>query len=701
MIGGVARRLPDLRQAEAAECGLACLAMVARFHGRRLDLNGLRRAHPVSLKGMTLKMLMGTAQNLGLASRPLRLDMAQLAQLRLPAILHWDMSHFVVLAACDRRSMTIHDPAQGVRRTTLAEASRHFTGVALELTPEHGFTAAPMRRRFSLRDAVGPVSGLSSALAQTLILSLILQLYVLAAPLFMQLVVDQAILQNDAKLVPTLAAGFGLFLSLNCGATLLRAQLLAFINARLGFQMGAQLFRHLLSLPMSYFEKRHVGDLVSRFGSIEPIRRLLAEGLITALIDGMMALLTAAMILLFAPALAAVVAIAFLAYLALRLAFYRLLRARVLDGVVAHARENASFLETVRAIQSIRIFGRETERGAVWLNRYADSVQADIAVSRLRTSFTALNDLLFGIENIVVVSLGAQAVLADRMTIGMLFAFVAYKQQFVTKASRLIEQAIEFRMLDLHLERLCDIAHADPDTACGKGSLSERAIQGHLEVRNLSFRYAPGEPFVFENISFKIPAGDYVAITGPSGGGKTTLLKVILGLLPASSGDILVDGIPLAVLGTEAFRAHVGVVMQDDQLMSGTIADNICFFDERSDLEHMMQCAERACVHDDIMHMPMAYNSLIGDAGSSLSGGQRQRVLLARALYRRPRMMFLDEGTSNLDVVTEARVTQAIGALPMTRVVIAHRPETINAASRVLVVDTGRVRALEKEAVVF
>ncbi len=685
-------RLPDFRQAEAAECGLACLAMVARFHGRRLDLNSLRRAHPVSLKGMTLKTLMDTAQTLGLSGRPLRLEMAHLGQLRLPAILHWDMSHFVVLAASDRRHLFIHDPAQGVRKYTHAEASRHFTGVALELTPEHGYAAPPMLRRFSLADAVGPVAGLRSPLLQTLVLSLILQLYVLAAPLFMQLIVDEAVLKDDADLVPTLAAGFAMFLAINCGATLLRAQLLAFINATLGFQMGAQLFRHLLRLPMGYFEKRHVGDLVSRFGSIDPIRRLFAEGLITALIDGAMALLTAAMIFVFAPGLGAIVAIVFAAYLALRLVFYRLLRRRVLDNMIARARENSTFLETVRAIQSIRIFGRETERGAIWLNRYAESVQTDTAISTLRTSFTALNDFLFGIENIVVVAVGAHAVLANRMTIGMLFAFVAYKQQFVAKASRLVEQAIDFRMLDLHLDRLSDIAHAEPEPSCGKNGFYPRPIQGHLEVRNLSYRYAAGEPFIFENISFRISAGDYVAITGPSGGGKTTLLKVILGLLPATSGEILIDGVPLAAIGTDVFRENIGVVMQDDHLMSGTIADNICFFDERSDLEHMVRCAELACVHDDIMAMPMAYNSLIGDAGSSLSGGQRQRILLARALYRRPRMMFLDEGTSSLDIFTEQRVTQAIGALSLTRLIVAHRPETINAARRVLVVDKAGLR---------
>jgi ATP-binding cassette subfamily B protein RaxB len=278
----------------------------------------------------------------------------------------------------------------------------------------------------------------------------------------------------------------------------------------------------------------------------------------------------------------------------------------------------------------------------------------------------------------------------------MLFAFVAYKQQFISKASRLVEQAIDFRMLDLHLDRLSDIAHAEPEHRPRRTAFHDRPIAGDLEVRNLSFRYAEGEPYVFENISFSVRAGDYVAITGPSGGGKTTLLKVILGLLPASSGDVLIDGRKLAVIGPQNFRASIGVVMQDDQLMSGTIADNICFFDEHSDLAHMAHCAELACVHADIMAMPMAYNSLIGDMGTTLSGGQRQRVLLARALYRRPRMLFVDEGTSSLDVLTEQRVNEAIGALQLTRFVIAHRPETIRSADRILRIDRAGVRDVGK-----
>jgi ATP-binding cassette subfamily B protein RaxB len=684
-------RLPEIRQAAASECGLACLAMIASYYGRQSDLNTLRREYPVSLKGATLAMVMETAGKLGLAGRPLRLEIEHLRDLRAPAILHWDMNHFVVLRQVGRSGLTIHDPAFGMRRYSFTEASKHFTGVALELVPDETFRPQCAIKKLSLFDFLGQISGLGPVLIQTLILSLVLQLYVLATPFYMQIVVDNAIAKNDHDLLLVLALGFALFLLINTGATLIRARLLTYAQRTLAFQMGTGLFRHLLRLPMSYFEKRHVGDLVSRFTSTEPVRALLAEGLVTALIDGTMAFLTAAMMFVYSRALGFVVLAALALYFALRVGFYHLMRRRSLDLIEAKSRESTTFIETMRAVQSIKIFTRESERCAVWMNRYAQVVQAEASTSFLKQAFRVANDAIFGLENVVIIYLGARAALAGDMTVGMLFAFISYKQQFVDKAARLIERAIEFRMLDLHLERLTDVAGAEPEQGHFRPVAYQQPIEGNLEVRDLCFRYAEGEPFVLRDIKFDVRAGDYLAITGPSGCGKTTLLKVILGLLEPTSGEILIDGVPLRILGHQAFRKSIGVVMQDDQLLSGSIADNICFFDESFELEHMMHCAELAGIHEEICRMPMAYNSLIGDMGTSLSGGQKQRILLARALYRRPRLLFMDEGTSHLDIATERQVTGAIKALGLTRLIIAHRPETIASAPRRLVLRDGQL----------
>ena len=492
------RRLPDVRQAEAAECGLACLAMVSAFHRRPVSLNTLRHQYPVSLKGMTLKTLMDTAEKVGFASRPLRLELEQLDELQMPAVLHWDMAHYVVLKRVGRGGLTIHDQVRACGRYTLAEASKHFTGVALELTP--GLEAEPVKpvRALSLWTLFGPLGGLRGAALQILALSLVLQLYVLVSPFLMQLVVDDAIATDDRDLVLTLAVGFTLFLLVNVSAELIRVRVLAGMQSSLAFQMGAGLFRHLLGLPLAYFEKRHVGDLVSRFAATEPIRRLLAEGLITGVIDGLMAALTLVMIVAYAPRLALVVLAAVCVYVLLRIVFYHKLRQAALDLMVARAGEGTTFVETVRAIQSIKLFNRQTERGAVWMNRYAEVVRANMSVEALKQTFHGLNDLVFGLETIAVVYLGAHAVLAERMSVGMLFAFVAYKQQFVSKTSCLVETAIELRMLDLYLDRLADIAGAAPERLSQAAYLGRPRSRGAIEVRDLAFRYAEGEPFVFE-----------------------------------------------------------------------------------------------------------------------------------------------------------------------------------------------------------
>jgi ATP-binding cassette subfamily B protein RaxB len=687
----MARKIPDIRQSEAAECGLACLTMIASYHGQRTDLATLRRRYPVSLKGMTLVGVIEAAQRIGLVGRPLRLEPESLARLRLPAILHWDMSHFVVLKRVARNGrIVIQDPAFGERRLQPGEVSNHFTGVALEVSPAAGFQPGGRIIKQRLADLIGPTRGLASPLVQTLVLSLILQVYVLTGPFYMQLAVDEGVVNDDRGLLSVLAFGFGLAMLFNAVAGLLRSRILVYLQSRLAFDIGSGLFAHLLRLPLTFFERRHVGDLVSRFGSIEPIRNLLAEGLISALVDGAMAILTAGMVFLYSTRLGVVVLVALLVYAVLRLTFYRMFRQRSLDLVHARARENTTFIETARAIQSIKIFNRESGRKALWSNRYAEVMATNAGVERLKGGFKAINDVVFGVENLAVIYFGALAVLDGRMTIGMLFAFVAYKQQFVDKAVRLIEKAIEFRMLDLHLERLADITQAEPEPGQDLTSYRPPPV-GRIEVRNLSFRFGPSESFVFEHVNFVVEPGDYLAIIGPSGGGKTTLMKVMLGLLEPTDGEVLIDGLPLATFGARAFRDHVGVVMQDDQLLSGSIADNICFFDHEFDHARMQHCAELACVHDDIMRMPMSYDSLIGDMGSSLSGGQRQRIILARALYRRPRLLFMDEGTSHLDTDIEARVNAAIRGLGLTRIIIAHRPETIASASRRITIMNGRL----------
>jgi ATP-binding cassette subfamily B protein RaxB len=685
------RKPPVMLQTEAAECGLACLAMAASYHGRDTDLNALRRLFSISMKGTTLKTILLMAERLGLSGRPLRLEPESLKDLQAPAILHWDMNHFVVLAEADGKSALIHNPASGARRYSLDELSKHFTGVAMELTPTEAFERVRERERLPLSRLIGRVEGTSRSVAQATLLSLLLQVFVLVGPFYMQLAVDEAIARGDASLMAALAIGFALLALLRFGAEWLRSLVLLHFGSLLNFRLGANLFHHLLRLPLDWFEKRHVGDLISRFGSAQPIRTLIAEGAVAAIVDGAMAVLTLTMLFVYSAKLAFVVLAGFLVYTALRLGSFRMLRRREEDAIVASAREQSTFVETARAIQSLKLFGKEPERERLWQNRYAELIGRRARLGRMQALLRAAADLIYGLELVLVVYLAALAAMAGGFTIGMIFAFVAYRQQFVDKGTKLIEAAIQYRMLDLHLDRISDIALAEREAGLLPGGLVEYEVKGGVEVRGVTYRYADTEAPALEGIDLKIEPREFVAITGPSGGGKTTLMKVMLGLFRPEAGEVLVDGVPLARVGAAAFREKVGAMMQEDQLLAGSIADNVSMFDPELDLPWLRECARMAGVDDEIMAMPMNYNTLVGDMGTALSGGQRQRVLLARALYRKPAILFMDEGTSQLDVAKEQEVNAALAALNVTRIVIAHRPETIRAADRVIEIRDGRV----------
>ena len=688
---GWGRRLPVILQAEAAECGLACLAMVAGYHGHHADPGALRRRHGFSLKGATLKDVISVADRLGLAARPLRLDLDELGMLRTPCILHWDLNHFVVLKSIGRTGVTIHDPAEGLRRLSFADVSRHFTGVALELTPTGGFEVAEAPPRVRIRALLGRVTGLRRSMAHLLVLAFALEVFALLAPMFLALTVDQAIVSADRDLLLTLAIAFGLLLLMRTAIGLLRYWMLMTLGASIKVQSRKNLFTHLVALPARYFESRHVADVMSRFDSQDKILQALSTDLVIALLDGLMCLVTIAVMFALAPALAAVALIGAVLYAALRWAFYMPLRQASSEAIIWAARRDSHFLETLRGMKTVKLFNGQRDRRAHWLNLLVETTNRQLATQRLNLVFKTANGLLLGSLGILVVYLAARMILDNVFSVGLLVAFLAYMDMFLRRASGLIDTVVDLRMLGLHAERLADIALTAPEPVSDQMARQPETRPVAIEAREVSFRYSPNDPLVLENVSFHIGAGESVAFAGPSGCGKTTLLKLLAGLLEPGSGEILVDGVPLARLGPEAWRARIGVVMQEDALFAGSIADNIAFFAADADPDRIEASARQAAVHDDIEAMPMGYGTLIGDMGTSLSGGQKQRVLLARALYRQPGLLLLDEATSHLDVAREQSVNATLRGLATTRIVVAHRPETIRAADRVILLETGRI----------
>ena len=684
------RRLPVILQTEAAECGLACIAMVAAHHGLHSDLPTLRQRFPMSLKGATMADLVRLAGQLQLNSRALRAEMSHLPELSLPCILHWDLNHFVVLVEVSRGVAVIHDPARGVRRLSMAEVSKHFTGIVLELTPQADFKPHTERQTITLRQLLGRVTGLRRSLLQIFTLALTLEAFLLLSPFFMQWVVDSVLVGLDRDLLVTLGIGFGLLVLIQVATGAIRSWAVLHLSTTLNLQWLANVFAHLMRLPVSWFEKRHTGDVMSRFGAVQKIQQTLTTSFIEAVLDGLLVVITLVMMLIYSGLLTSIAVGAVAIYAALRWAFFRPLRDATEESIIFEAKRSSHFLESLRGVQSIKLFNRQEDRQARFMNLVVDAMNANIATRKLDLTFSVGHKLVFGLERIAIVWVGALLVMDHTFSVGMLFAFIAYKEQFATRVSALIDKFVEVRMLKLQGERLADIVLTPPEP---QAEFVPRAQEQpvSLELRNIQFAYSESEPQVLRGLNLQIEPGESVAIVGPSGCGKTTLLKLMLGIHAPQAGEIRVGGVPLARLGLRTWRDMIGTVMQDDQLFAGSITDNISFFDPQADADWVAECARIAAVIDDIEAMPMGFHTLIGDMGGSISGGQRQRILLARALYKRPKILFLDEATSALDVDREREVNQAIRQLELTRIIVAHRPETIASASRVIVLNDGKV----------
>ena len=691
------KSIPLILQSEIAECGLASMAMIASYHGHQLDMPSMRKRFSANLKGMNLQQLIELGDSLGLASRALQCPIEQVDKLATPCILHWDLNHFVVLTKATGKGNSakffVNDPAVGKRILTADEFSQHFTGICLELTPTSKFEVKEEQAQMKFTQLWSSMSGLKAGLVKLIGLSLVLQLFALMTPYYMQWVVDEVLISFDEPLLTVLAIGFALIAVISVVTNAVRSWLILRLSSLLNMQMGVNLLRHLLRLPMNYFESRHIGDIVSRFGSLAQIRERITTGFVETLVDGVMSITVLIMMALYSLKLTAVVLGAIALYTIVRLALYRPLHQATEEMIQNSAKEQSNFLENIRGMQTIKLFGNESQRQGVWQNRYADVINSEIRLGRLNISFDSFNKLLFGLENVLVIYFAAIMVMANNLSVGMVLAFIAYKGQLTQRFANLIEQLIQFKMMRLHLDRIADIALTEQETNReGEVTYSNSGNgepKGKLTLENICFSYSNEQEPIVNNVNLTLEAGESIAITGPSGAGKTTLMKIMLGLLQPTSGKIYLDGKDITQVGLKNYRKKIAAVMQDDTLLAGSIADNISFFDPQPNHLKIEQCAHLAAIHDDINKMTMGYNSLVGDMGSNLSGGQIQRLLLARALYQSPCVLFMDEATSHLDKDNEAKISEQIQHLPITRIMIAHRQETINMAEQVYQLDNG------------
>lgn len=684
-------KTPVIMQSEHSECGLACIAMIAAAHGAHFDLRSLRQKLNASSRGLTLSELLKVASQLHLAARPLSMDLAQLDKLSLPAVLHWDFNHFVVLTRTTKNSLIIHDPAVGRRIVTRADASLRFTGIALEFSPTRQFRPVREVKPVSFSTLIGNRSVYMKPAVHAIVLSVVIQTLIILMPYGLQIAVDRANDGGGATFTLSLCLALAGVVAVQAVASMARGLILSFLGTTLHYRMMLTLFRHLLSLPATYFAKRSLADVISRFDSLRYIQRLLSQGFLEAVVDGSVAI-AIAVVMLFYDAWLALLIVA-------GLGIYGLMRHLAYDSsyqaqqemIVRTANYQSHFMETVRGIIPVKLSNRTHVREAGWNNSVVFALKAAHESNRWTARMSMLAGTVTGLLWIVTIWFCARAVQLGDMTAGMVAAFIAWQQMLVGRGTLLIDKLFDFRMLHLHRGRVADISEEEGESnhdIVNPGG----TVTGRLELVDVSFQFDADSPMILDKVSLSVAPGDFVAIVAPSGEGKTTLLKIMLGLLRPTSGEVRVDGVSLEKLGVGTFREAIAAVMQEDLLFSGSIMDNIGFFDPSLDFERVRRAAQLAAVDQDVEAMPMGYHTLVGDMGAALSGGQRQRILLARALYRNPTVLFLDEATSHLDSKREKLVNHAVSQLGITRVIAAHRKETIEAATRVVTLSKGRLK---------
>jgi len=686
---GFSKKLPIVLQTEIAECGLACLTSIAGYYGYHSDLRTMRQKYSLSQKGLTLADIVRFANDLNLTSRALRLDLDDLPNLRTPCILHWDLNHFVVLKEVRKDGIMIMDPAVGLRKIKQDEVSQKFTGIALELWPNTHFEEKEEKQKIKILSLLKGVTGIKRSLVQVLILAFALEIFGLVSPFLMQWVIDHVVVTADRNLLLTLVLGFGLLKILEQLTSLLQAWVNMHLTTTLNVQWKANIFKRLLELPADYFTKRHLGDVISRFGSIDNIQETLTSTAFKTVLSGIMAVFTLILMFYYSWLLSVAVLIALALYIIIRVVSYYPLRNATEENIVHDAKQNTYFMETVRGIHTVKLFEKNEQRHSSWMTLFVDTINTNLTKQKLTNIFDFANKLLFGIEGILIVYLGADKILDGGFTVGALTAFWAYKNQFETRVGELVDQYIKIRMLSLHAERLADIVLTETEAEKIE-EIYIPEIEGDIDIviDDVSFRYSDAEPYILQNINLHIKQGESLAFTGSSGCGKSTLMNILIGNLTPESGKVLVNGHDIHKLSPRFIRGLSGTVTQDDVLFAGSISENICFFDETPNQQKIMQCAAMAMIHEDIMQMAMGYETLIGDMGNALSGGQKQRIILARALYREPKILFLDEATSHLDMENERAINENLKFLNITKIMVAHRKETIESADRVIDMET-------------
>jgi ABC-type bacteriocin/lantibiotic exporter with double-glycine peptidase domain len=683
--------IPVVLQMTATECGAACLAMVLGYHGRSIALAELREAIDIGRDGVRASELLRIAERYQLQGRGVSLELTDLELLEPATILHWQFNHFVVFERLGRDGVQIVDPAAGRRWVPLDEFGRCFTGVALLLQPTERFeagSAGEPSRFWPFARQILSQSGLWSRIAVT---SLLLQVFALATPLLTGAIVDRILPRGDHDLLLVFMVAAATLIGFHLWSRSLRGHLLLALRAQLDVRLTVGFVHHLMRLPFAFFERRHSGDLMMRLASNTVVREILTSSALSAVIDGVLVTAYLGLLLATSVRMGAVVALLGLGHLAVFLALRRRQEELGAENLEADARARTQEHQMLTGIETLKSMGVENEAVVAWSHHFVSAENVALRRGQLDVRFETWTSTLRLAAPLVVLAVGAELVLGQKLSLGTMLAASALAMGFLDPLSTLITNAMRLQLLAGYTERLDDVLRAEPEQPDRLALRDPGRLSGAIQVERLSFRYGDHRPLVVDEVSFDVRPGQLVAIVGATGSGKSTLAKLLLGLYPLTGGRILYDGASLEHLDRRLVRQQIGVVPQHSFLFGASIRSNLGLAASEATREQIEEAARLAHVHEDILAMPMGYETVLADGGESLSGGQRQRLALARALVRKPRILILDETTSSLDAASELLIERELEALRCTRIVIAHRLSTIRSADLILVMDGGRI----------
>lgn len=687
-------RVPVVLQAEQAECGLASLAMVAAYFGHTFDLATLRTRYAILHSGPTLRSILSVANAIALTGRPVRLGLNELRRLKLPAILHWEFDHFVVMTRLKRKGVVVHDPAVGCRFIGRRELDDAFTGVAIEFSATAGFAADAAGKVPLFGSLIRSFRGLPAFLGVMLGLLLVTQLLALAPPVATQLLIDEVVLGQDRRWLHKVLAGVGCIMITTLLIDVLRRWIALYSGTRLAADSTTAVVQHLLRLPVAAVVARPVGDLLSRVDSLKPIRAALTETCLHGVVQLVVVVTTLAVMTFYSPRLMTLSVVALLITMFLHALLLPTSRALNLEGVVTSAQASNSLIESLRSYRAVQALGLDAQRLAHWQRYFVAATNAGARQGKLRIAESTGQGLIITVEYMLFLGIGIGGVVDKQITLGVLFAFLSLRGRLNSAAEQMRSVVRELFLLRSHVERVGELVTEAPQPPARAAAIRRR-INGSIQCCEISYQY-PGRKRLLDRFSCGIIAGESVVVSGPSGIGKSTLLHLLSAELRPTGGSILVDGIEAELWDSRVLRRQFGIVLQQDRLFQGSIADNISSFEPAPDLGRIREAACLAAIWMDIQALPMTAHTQVADGGAALSGGQVQRILIARALYRNPRVLFLDEATSHLDNETEQCVLENLRGLDMTIVSVAHRDNALARGGRVIRLDSAHNRSHEE-----